>query len=310
MKAVAIQSGVPLIAPSPPWPVHFQVGARTILTVRRRLSRVPLGLDAVLADAAPVLPPLLPGEHGYLVTSLPVQHVAALTSAGAGLLVCERQRYTRFHTDLSIGFDAWFAALSGNTRSGLKRKEKKLASAGRVRIERYRSPAEVAAFHPLARQVAARTYQERLLDAALPADDGYQAEMLALAAAGRARGWILSIDDRPVAYLWCPVSDGIVRYEHVGHDPAWNDWSPGSVLHLTAMRDLFAEGTLAQFDFTEGEGQHKRQLATGGVACADLLLLRPGLSNRALIGALSAFDGGVAFAKRALGSDWARRLRR
>jgi hypothetical protein len=310
VKAVAIRSGAPLAASSPPWPVQFQLGARTLLTIRRRLSRVPLGLDAVLADAAPVLPPLQPGEHGYLVTSLPVHHLPALRMASHGLIVRERQRYTRYHTDLSIGFDAWFAGLSGNTRSGLKRKEKKLAGAGAMRIERYRSPAEVAAFHPLARQVAARTYQERLLEAALPADDGYLAEMLALAAAGRAWGWILFVDDRPVAYLWCPEADGIVRYEHVGHDPEWNEWSPGSVLHLAAMRDLFAAGTLAQFDFTEGEGQHKRQLATGGVPCADLLLLRPTLANRALLDALSLFDRTVALAKRKLGSDWTRRLRR
>ena len=63
------------------------------------------------------------------------------------------------------------------------------------------------------------------------------------------------------------------------------------------MRDLFAEGRFARFDFTEGEGQHKRTLSTGGVACVDLLLLRPTLANRAAIAALAAFDGGVALAK-------------
>ena len=66
-----------------------------------------------------------------------------------------------------------------------------------------------------------------------------------------------------------------VIYAHVGHDPAFNDLSPGAVLQLEAMRDLFDEGGFARFDFTEGEGQHKRQFATGGVACVDLLLLRP-----------------------------------
>lgn len=310
MKPELFDTGVPMRPAAPPWPVHFQAGAHTLLTVHRRLSRVPLGLDEVLADAAPALPPLGAEEQGYLVTSLPAAHVASLLAGTGGLLVQERQRYTRYHADLSTGFDAWFAGLSGNTRSSLKRKEKKLASAGRIEVRRYRSPAEVAAFFPPARQVAALTYQERLLDAALPEDEAYRAEMLALAADGNAWGWLLFVDDQPIAYLWCPVADGIVRYEHLGHDPAWNDWSPGSVLHLAAMRDLFANGTLRQFDFTEGEGQHKRQMATGGVECVDLLLLRPTLANRMLLTGLGAFDGGIARAKRLLGSDWARKLRR
>ncbi|WP_334000465.1 GNAT family N-acetyltransferase [Sphingomonas aurantiaca] len=43
-----------------------------------------------------------------------------------------------------------------------------------------------------------------------------------------------------------------LRYDHVGHDPAHNDLSPGAVLQVEAMRDLFAEARFARFDFTEG----------------------------------------------------------
>ena len=70
------------------------------------------------------------------------------------------------------------------------------------------------------------------------------------------------------------------------------------MLQLEAMRTLFAEGRFARLDFTEGEGQHKRQFATGGVPCADLLLLRPTLANRAAIAALAGFDKTMAGAKR------------
>ena len=54
-----------------PWPLRFQVGARTIATVRRRLVRVPLDLADVLAGEVPVLPATPREAHGYLVTSLP-----------------------------------------------------------------------------------------------------------------------------------------------------------------------------------------------------------------------------------------------
>ncbi|MES2057507.1 MAG: GNAT family N-acetyltransferase, partial [Pseudomonadota bacterium] len=50
----------------------------------------------------------------------------------------------------------------------------------------------------------------------------------------------------------------------------------------------------------EGEGQHKRQFATGGVACLDLLLLRPSLANRLTIVALGSFDRTTALGKKAV----------
>ena len=71
------------------------------------------------------------------------------------------------------------------------------------------------------------------------------------------------------------------------------------MLQLEAMKQLTAEQRFSLFDFTEGEGQHKRQFATGGIDCVDLLLLRPTPANLAIGGALAAFDGGVAVAKAA-----------
>lgn len=262
--------------------LRLQVGARTLATIPRRLIRVGLSLDDALSARAPVLPPL-DGADGYFVTSLP--DATALDWPG---LAHVRQRYTRRWTDLRIGYDAWLATLSSNARSGLKRKARKLATAGTLAIRTWRTPAELAKFHALARPLSAATYQERLLDAGLPD----------LSAAGEARAWLMLMDDRPIAYLHCTAQGSALRYDHVGHDPAWSAWSPGTVLHARAMEDLFAEGRFARFDFTEGDGQHKRLFATHGVACVDLLLLRPTLANRASIAALAGFDGAVAAIKR------------
>ncbi|WP_174596111.1 GNAT family N-acetyltransferase [Sphingomonas azotifigens] len=288
-----------------PVPLRFMVGARTIVSVERRLVRVPLTLAEARAGACPALPPLPAEAQGYLVTSLPEAACGPLL--GGGMLGLVRQRYTRFHVDLSIGFEAWFAGLSANTRQGLRRKAKRIG--GEVR--RYRTPAEMEAFYPLARALSARTYQERLLGAGLPEDP---AGLQRLAAADAVRAWLLLVEEQPVAYLCCPAVGDTLIYAHVGHDPAFAPVSPGAVLQLEALRDLFAEARFAWFDFTEGEGQHKRQMASGGVACVDLLLLRPTLANRLLIAALAGFDGGVALAKRVvrgLGAERvARRLRR
>lgn len=290
-------------------PLRFQIGARTLAAVPRRLIRVPLSLDDVLAGRAPVLPPLGPGDHGFLVTSLPAERLAELRAAG--LVAAVRQRYHRYWVDLEGGEAAWRAALSANARSAIKRKHRKLAAEPGFAITRHRTPAEIAAFHPQARAVSATTYQEALLGSGLPLDP---APLLALAAADRVRAWLLRAGGKPIAYLACTADGATLRYDHVGHDPARAAWSPGSVLQAQALADLFAEGRFARFDFTEGEGQHKRGLATGSVECVDLLLLRPTLANRLTLAALAGFDGAVAVAKRAAGhralARWARKVRR
>ncbi|MEH3041395.1 MAG: GNAT family N-acetyltransferase [Sphingomonas paucimobilis] len=287
------------MTPAQPWPLKFQIGARTLFAIRRRLVRVPLELRDVLSGEAPVLPPLPPGADGWSVTSLPEPLLGRMQQDSGITFV--RQRYTRYHTDLTIGFDTWFAGLSGNARSGLKRKAKKLAEAneGTLDVRTYRTPQELAEFHGLARRVAERTYQEKLLGAGLPQDIAFRAAMQGKGARGEAFGWLLFVGDSPIAYLYCPMTGGDVRYDYVGHDPAWSEWSPGSVLHMEAFRTLFADSAAERFDFTEGEGQHKRQFATGGTACADLLLLRGSLGNRATVRALRAFDRGVERVKQA-----------
>lgn len=303
-------------AEAQPVRLKFEIGARTLLAVRRSLVRVPLTLAEARSGAVPALPPLDRAADGYSVTSLPQDRMTALVAAAGGMLPFVRQRYTRYHLDFAGGFDAWLAGLSSNARQGLKRKAKKIAAAsgGQLDVRRFRTAEELAAFHPVARAISATTYQERLLGSGLPDGAEFLEAMRALAAADQVRAWLLYIAGEPAAYLYCPIQGDTVIYAHVGHDPRFNDWSPGAVLQLEAMQDLFGEGCFAAFDFTEGEGQHKRQFATGGVACVDLLLLRPTLGNRAVMAALGGFNGVVAVAKRAVRgaglSGFAKQLRR
>ena len=80
-----------------------------------------------------------------------------------------------------------------------------------------------------------------------------------------------------------------------------------------ALADLFGD-RFAWFDFLEGDGQHKRQFATGGTECLDLLMLRPTIANRVVLAALGKFEGGVGLARRGLAASplrgWMRTLRR
>jgi CelD/BcsL family acetyltransferase involved in cellulose biosynthesis len=285
-----------------PLPLKFQIGARTLASIRRDLVRVPLSLDEAIDGRLPDLPALDPAADGYLVTSLPETQRDAFAGAAGGMIAFVRQRYVRRYADLTMGFDAYLEQLSGNTRSAIKRKGKKVAQAsgGQLDVRRYATPDRLSDFHAVARRLALGTYQERLMGAGLPDTPDFTQRMFAMAAEGNVRAWLLYVGGEPVAYLYCPIHGDTAIYEFVGHDPKFNDLSVGAVLQVEALRDLFAEGRIARFDFTEGDGQHKRQFATGGVTCCDLLLLRPTLANRLALAALAGFDGMMALAKRAV----------
>lgn len=288
-----------MTATARPTPLNFRIGARTLMAVQRDMVRVPLSLDEAREGRLPVLPPLPRDAHGYVVTSLPEDRLEAMVYASGKMIGFVRQKYTRYYADLTGGFDAYMAGLSGNARQGAKRKAKKIAqvSGGELDIRSYRTPAELEAFHDIARRIALRTYQERLLGEGLPATPEFVQGMLSAAAADRVRAWLLFIAGEPAAYLYCPAHGDNLVYEYVGHDPAFNELSPGAVLQVEAFRDLFDEGKFARFDFTEGDGQHKRQYATAGVPCVDVLLLRPSLTNRVSTAALGGFNKTVAGGK-------------
>ena len=279
--------------------LNFRIGARTVLRVKRTLVPVAVSLDAAREGRLPSLPPLPEAAQGYVVTSLPEDRLEAMTDASGGMIGFVRQRYTRYFADLTGTYDSYLAGLSSNARQGVKRKAKKVAQAsgGQLDVRRFRSPAELQEFHGTARGIAVNTYQEKLLGEGLPGTPDFVRTMLEKAAADEVRAWLLYIGGKPAAYLYCPAAGETLIYAYVGHDPAFNDLSPGAVLQMEAFRELFEEGRFARFDFTEGEGQHKRQFSTDGVACLDLLLLRPSLANRAATTALGGFNRLVARGK-------------
>jgi CelD/BcsL family acetyltransferase involved in cellulose biosynthesis len=277
----------------------LRIGARTLFTLRRRLSRRALSLDEALGGALPILPDLTAGEDGCLVTALPAHLADRVTAQQPGLKPFVRQRYRRSYARLDQDFDAYLAGFSAKSRSTCKRKLRKFAElSGALDLRCYRTEDEIGIFHALARRLSAKTYQERLLNAGLPAGPEALAEMRDRARAGRGRGWLLFVDGEPVAYLWAPAEGLTLIYAYLGYDPDFAEHSPGTVLQLEAMRQLMDERKFRLFDFTEGDGQHKRQFATGGIDCVDLLLVRrtPRLLATGL--ALTVFDGAVALAKR------------
>ena len=280
----------------------LRIGTRTLFSLRRRLVRHGVSLADALNNRPIALPSLAEGDDGYRINGLPAAALPALLAAHPGLRPFVRQRYARRYARLDQDFDAYLAGFSAKSRSTAKRKLKRLAerSGGTIDVRCYRTEEEITSFYEAARGVSAKTYQERDLDAGLPEGDEALAAMRALARADQARGWLLYLEDRPTAYLWTPAEGDALIYAYLGYDPEEAELSPGTVLQLEAMRAMMAERRFRLFDFTEGDSQQKRLLASGEIACVDLLLVRRTASALAAGHALAAFDGTVELAKRLL----------
>lgn len=291
-----------------PVALPFRVGARTVARVTRQLVQVPVALGDALAGVAPVLPPLADAADGYFIRAMPATMLAGI--AGGGLRPIVRQAYPRHYARLDQSFETYLAGFSAKSRSGLKRKRRRLEErcGGALDVRLYRRPDEMTTFFGHARAVSALTYQEKLLDAGLPLDA--LPGLRALAQRDAVRAWLLFVDARPVAYLYAPAQGDTLLYAHLGYNPAFAELSPGSMLQLEAMRMVMEEGQFRWFDFTEGDGQHKRQLATDSIDSVDLLLLRPNFANLAAARALGAFDRAVAMAKNITAGAGLRRLAR
>jgi len=276
--------------------IDFTLGARRLVSVPRELATWAFSLEDVLATALPEAPP--PARDGVRVLSAPTALLPDLAARYPGCIAGGRQDYQRHYIDMGLGFEAYMARFSGKTRSTLKRKARKLADeADGYHLTAHRTPAEIEAFLAAALPLSAKTYQARLLGAGLPDDPASRRAMLAAAEDDRMRAFLLHAGSAPIAYLALPVNGRTLVYAHLGYDPEWARLSPGTVLQMEALEQLFAERRFAWFDFTEGEGAHKALFGTHSVACSSLVLLRPTLANRTLLGAREAFDAGVAGAK-------------
>lgn len=191
------------------------------------------------------------------------------------------QRFTRYYIDLSDSWEAYLKHFSSKTRSTLRRKARRFAelSGGEIEWREYRTADEMKTFYNLAREVSAKTYQERLLHVGLPEGDAFEAHIRDLAEQGKALGYLLFIDGEPVSYLYLPVSGDTVLYAHLGYDPALSKHSPGTVLMWVALERLFADPGFRYFDFMEGESEHKKLFSDHELKCADVYFLKSTLAN-------------------------------
>lgn len=237
-----------------------------------------------------------PGR-GILLRSLPVGDALPRIATRRGAIQYSPKSYWRFLADLNLTAEKYLSGMSGKSRSTLKRKVRKFEESFGPGIDfrEYRSEQDVGPYFDAARQVSSVTYQERLLGFGLPDSPEFIAGTQASAREGNWRGYVLFARATPIAYVHCPLINGVAIYAYVGFNPKYADASPGTVLQWLFMQRMFVDPAIQWFDFTEGEGPHKEFFSTHKWRCADVWLLRPTLWNWLLILTHAALDAvGVA----------------
>lgn len=258
--------------------LRWQLAARVLKTHFTRLPSIPVipselsewfdeSLDVVVTRSHPVEAPLpkisiLPQAIRYVPAS-----------------------YQRYWVSMEDTFDAYLKKFSAKSRNTLMRKIKKFTefSGGEIDWREYKKPDEMQIFHQLGLEVSRKTYQERLLDCGLPTEQSFLDKIIELAKEDSARGYILFHQEKPVAYIFCPIHESVALYEYVGHDPDYQQWSPGTLLQYFALQRLFIAENVKIFDFTEGEGAHKAFFSTHSQYCADIYYFQRTLKNSARV---------------------------
>ncbi len=276
-------------------PIKLQLGERTLLASKLWLQVREVGLDD---ETPPVVKPITPADslqansQGFLIRSLRIADKQPTLRAQHDYLCYVSSQHQRYYIDMRQSFEEYKSKFSSKTRSTLNRKVKKYAEhcGGNISWKIYKSAGEMPEFFRYARTVSEITYQEKLLDAGLPDSEEFLGEMEQLAQQGHARGFILFHEDKPVSYLYCPVSNGVLIYAFLGYDPGYMNYSVGTVLQWLALEHLFEERLFRFFDFTEGQSEHKKLFATHSVQCANVFFLRNNLRNKALLYSQRAVD--------------------
>ncbi len=218
---------------------------------------------------------------GVMLFSTPICEAHKMLWREDGYINYVSQSFHRYYIDLKGNYDDYLQQFSSKTRSTFRRKIRKFEkeSGGEIDWRVYINPTEMQEFHKLAREVSKETYQEKLLNAGLPEDEGFLDDMMRHAREGSVRAFLLFLDGKPVSYLYLPVYQNRLLYDYLGYLPEVGRLSAGMVLLLKALEYLFDDDAAPIFDFTEGQSDQKEQFSTDSIYCVNLYRLKDTFTN-------------------------------
>lgn len=144
---------------------------------------------------------------------------------------------------------------------------------GPVRLIRYTEPGEVAPFLEYAVKVSRQTYQWNLHQRGLRETARFERRYGFAAERGWFRSYVLFCGETPVAFLGGYQWRGRYYTDEIGFDPAYSKNSPGTVLQMMAIQDMFAFDKPELIDFGSYD-RYKEEFSNDNYNHCDLILFR------------------------------------
>lgn len=269
-----------------------------------------------LDETTAALLPLLQHNTAIIIPSHPVAKPPLRIELTHRFIRYAPAADNHYYVELAPNFEDYLRRLQQRHRHEVRRKLRRYLQAtdGVIEFLCYSTPEEARVFYPVARDLSAKTYQDRLLRVGLPDTEAFRAEFHEHAQRGTMRGYLLFHHGRPIAFGYCAAIGNCLRFVFTGYDPAFAAWSPGIVLIHEMLRSVVGERRFALLDFGSGEAQYKRLFATGSTLCATVLFFHPSLGNLLKVAAhrscIAASDTCAAAAARLGLKERVRRLLR
>jgi CelD/BcsL family acetyltransferase involved in cellulose biosynthesis len=203
----------------------------------------------------------------------------------------------RLRIELPQTADEYWKKFSGKTRSTFRRKLKKF---GDNRLVKITKPEEVAGFLEHAEAISRQTWQTRHLGLRVRNSMEERIRFEAAARIGLLRSYLWFVNGEPVAFLVGNQAHGIFNYEEVGYATSFAKNSPGQMMLLQVLDELFTVDRPHLFDFGGGDAPYKRMFGNQERESATMWVLPPGLRRTLLLGYLRAYSAIKSEARRVI----------
>ena len=262
--------------------VAFKLGPYQLFQAAIDLTIADLGELAISGEDVD-----LSSLHGkeLLLRSVPDRLSWSVLCGDDSFIIYPYYNYDRCWVATEGDFEDYLASFSKTSRKGLKRRVKQLTleSGGKLDIRRFADSDMMDMFHRDARIISAKTFQEKLMNDGLPADEAFCREMEQKVRYEQCYGSILYLEGEPISYLFCERQGPGWLAVYGGFDPAYAKLSPGTVHLLSDLEDGFRDRYCKLFDFGPGRSNYKQFFATDRVPASDVLILKKTLRNRLIV---------------------------
>lgn len=190
-------------------------------------------------------------------------------------------------------FDAYLDKFRKKQRYNLKRQVRVMSNdhSGALALACITDPGDVPRLIEQVRTVQQHSWKAKTYQPGSPDATARAAALASTARAGLLRAYVLTANGHPVAYALGYIFNRVYHYAKIGYDSQLAMYSPGNVLLFLAIQDLIENAGARFMNLGVTDGEYKRVFANRHIRDAEVMLLRPGFINSAMVAAHRGFRG-------------------